>query len=71
MVWSIPKEYLPSRLRLYNTPTASFQRSKLPTKRVYWYGAKQSDGEYPVMQDLWEMQSTPLLPLRVNSDPEC
>ena len=27
-----------------------------------WYDTKQSDGEVPVMQELWEMQSTPSLP---------
>ena len=27
------------------------------------YDTKQSDGEAPVMLQLWEMQSTPLLPL--------
>ena len=27
------------------------------------YGTKQSDGEVPVMLELWGMQSTPSLPL--------
>ena len=27
------------------------------------YGTKQSDGEVPVMLELWGMRSTPLLPL--------
>ena len=27
------------------------------------YDTKQSDGEVPVMLELWEMQSTPSLPL--------
>ena len=26
------------------------------------YDTKQSDGEVPIMQELWEMRSTPLLP---------
>ena len=31
------------------------------TQRLSWYETKQSDGEAPVMLDLWGMQSTPLL----------
>ena len=27
-----------------------------------WYDTKQSDGDAPGMLELWEMQSTPLLP---------
>ena len=32
-----------------------------PSQRVSWYDTKQYDGEVPVMLELWEMQSTPLL----------
>ena len=39
---------LPCRLRLYNTPTASLQRSKTPTNKCSRYDIKQSDGEVPV-----------------------
>ena len=49
-----------------DTPTASLLRGKIP-QWVSWYGTKQSDGEVPVMQELWGMRSTPLLPLL--SDP--
>ena len=31
-------------------------------QRVSWYDTKQSDGEVPVMLELWVMQSTPSLP---------
>ena len=34
-----------------------------PLKRVSWYATKQFVGEAPVMLELWEMRSTPLLPL--------
>ena len=44
-------------LELLNTLTASLQRDKTPE-----YYTKQSDGEASVMLELWEMQSTPLLP---------
>ena len=30
---------------------------------VSWYDTKQSDGEVPVILELWGMQSTPSLPL--------
>ncbi len=34
-----------------------------PTPNEYpEYETKQSDGEFPVMLELWGMQSTPLLP---------
>ena len=52
---------LPNRLGPEDIPTASLQRVKPPSQRVSWFEAKQSDGEVPVMQELWEMKSTPLL----------
>ena len=50
---------LPSWLGLSNTPTALLQRGKtfLP-QWVSCYDTKQSDGEVPVMLELWGMQST-------------
>ena len=53
---------LPSRLGLLNTPITSLQRSKTPTNECPVYDTKQSDGEVPVMLELWVMQSTPSLP---------
>ncbi len=32
------------------------------TNECYGYDTKQSDGEVPVMLELWRMRSTPLLP---------
>ena len=46
-----------------NMPTASLQRGKTPSNVCHEYGTKQSDGEVPVMLELWEMRSTPSLPL--------
>ena len=54
---------LPSRLRLYNTPTVSLKRSKTPPpNECPKYDIKQSDGEVPAMLELWGMRSNPLLP---------
>ena len=53
---------LPSQLGLLNTPTASLQRGKTPPNKCPWYDTKQSDGEVPVILELWGMQSTPSLP---------
>ena len=33
-----------------------------PSNECLGYDAKQSDGEVPIMLELWEMQSIPLLP---------
>ena len=44
------------------TPTAPLKRSKTPNE-CSAYDTKQSDGEVPVMLGLWEMWSTPSLPL--------
>ena len=48
---------------LQNTPTTSLQRGKTPPMSVLNYDIKQSDGEAPVMPELWGMWSYPLLPL--------
>ena len=53
--WSI-------RMGLQNTPTAYLQRAKTPHNVCLGYDNKQSDGEAPVILDLWRMRSTPLLP---------
>ena len=50
---------LPSRLGLKNTPTALLQMGNECPR----YDTKQSDGEVPVMLELWGMRSTPSLPL--------
>ena len=56
---------LPSRLWLKNTSTALLQRGIPPThthtNEYSGYDTKQSDGEVPVMLELWEMRSTPSL----------
>ena len=53
---------LPSRLGLYNTLTALLQKGQTHHNECSRYDTKQSDGEVPVMLELWGMQSTPLLP---------
>ena len=47
-----------------DTPTASLQRGKtsLPNNECPAYDTKQSDGEVPVMLELWRMRCTPSLP---------
>ena len=52
--------YLPSRLYLLNTPTASLHRGK-PLNEYPDYDTKQSDGEASVMLEVWEIRSTPSL----------
>ena len=53
-----------SRLEPQNTPTASLQRSKTSSiNKCPRYDIKQSDGEAPVMLELWGINSTPSLPL--------
>ena len=42
---------------------ALLQRGKTPPNECPGYDTKQSDGEVPVMQELWGMRSTPSLPL--------
>ena len=41
---------------------ASLQRDKTPPHGCPAYDTKQSDGEIPVMLELWRMRSNPLLP---------
>ena len=53
---------LPSRLGLKNTPMAFLLRGKTPPNECPGYDTEQSDGEVPVMLELWEMQSTTSLP---------
>ena len=53
--------HVPSRLGLYNTLTAHLQR-RTPPNECLVYDTTQSDGEVPVMLELWGMRSTPLLP---------
>ena len=55
--------FLPTRQGLQNTLTAPVLRGKPPPKACPGYDTKQSDGEVPVMLRLWEMLSTPSLPL--------
>ena len=53
-----------SRLEWQNTLTTSLQRSNTPQMSVLDMTLKQSDGEVPVIQKLWEiMCRTSLLPL--------
>ena len=56
--------FWPSRLSggLQNIPTASLQRGKTSANGCPDYDTKQSDGEAPVMLELWGMQSTSLWP---------
>ena len=49
-------------LLLKNTPTASLQKSEAHPNECAGYGIKQSDGEAPVVLELWGMQSTSSLP---------
>ena len=51
--------------RLENTPSASLQRGETPhpPNECHGYDIKQSDGEAPVMLELWGKQSTLSLPL--------
>ena len=53
---------LPSWPGLLNTLTAPLQKSKSPNE-CPGYDTKRSDGEAPVMLELWEMQITHSLPL--------
>ena len=50
------------RLGLQNTSTASLQRGKTLPNEWPGYDTKQSDGEAPVMLEIWGMHSTSLLP---------
>ena len=48
-----------SRLKLYDTPTASLQLRKI--NQCPGYNTKQSDSEVTAMLEIWGMQSTPLM----------
>ena len=54
--------FLPRRLWWYNTPTVSLQKCKTTPNECPGNYTKQSEGEIPVMLELWGMQSTPSLP---------
>ena len=62
-VHRLTKILRPSRLGLQNTLTAPLQKGKTPSSECPRYDTKQSDGEVPVMLELWAMWRTPLLPL--------
>ena len=49
---------LPSRLGQQITPIASLQRGKTPPNEFPGYDTKQSDGEVPVILEIWRMRST-------------
>ena len=52
------------RKRLAKTKRASLLRGNTPPpNECLGYDTKQSDGEIPVMLELWGMRSTPSLPL--------
>ena len=51
------------RTHSFNNSLASLAGALEYSQRVSWYDTKQSDGEVPVMLELWEMRSTPSLPL--------
>ena len=40
----------------------NYNKDPLPSNEGPGYDTKQSDGEVPVMLELWGMRSTPLLP---------
>ena len=44
-----------------NMSTAPLQRGKTPPNKCPGYDTKQSDGEVPVILELWGMWSTPSL----------
>ena len=55
--------YEPSCLGLYNTSTVSLQKGKTPSPNACpGYDTKQSDGEVPVILNLWGMRSAASLP---------
>ena len=49
----------PSQPRQQNTPTASLQRDRTPSKECPGYDTKQSDAKASVMLEVWGMRSTP------------
>ena len=62
-----PNQTLPTRLELWNTPTAPLQRGKAARNECFDYGSYQSDGEVPVMRELWGMWSTPFIAIASRS----
>ena len=60
-IWLNKQNNLPIRLGLENTLTASLQRGKTLPNECPRYNSKQSDGEVPIMLEIWEMWSTPSL----------
>ena len=63
MKYSNRLEIRPSQMGMQNTPTALLQRDKSPyPNKCAGYDTKQSDGEVPVMQEIWGMRSTLSLP---------
>ena len=56
-------QILSKLMGLLNTPTAPLPRDKTPLLMNVLYGTKQSDGEVPVILELWEMRRSPSLPL--------
>ena len=62
-IWCHHMNFLTPSPTLQNTPTASLQRGKNPLlNKCPGYDTKQSDGDVPVMLELWGMQSTTSLP---------
>ena len=53
---------LPSRLGLLNTSTSLQSVTNCSLMSVLIYDTKQSDGEVPVILELWKMRSVPSLP---------
>ena len=54
--------FLAQSAGLKNRPTASLQRDNNNPYEYPGYDIKQSDGETPIMQELWGLQKTPSLP---------
>ena len=54
---------MPCQLGLLNTLTVSLQWDKTLPNVYPGHDTKQSDGEVPVMLELWGMQRIPSLPL--------
>ena len=57
------EDFLPSRLKLWNTLIVPLQMGKTSPNECPRYDTKQSDGEVPVMLELWGMHSTPSMSL--------
>ena len=59
-IYTSEKQQKNTEFLIVSSRTAKY---KTPPKECPRYDAKQSDGEVPVMLELWGMQSTPSLPL--------